>query len=459
MRLDSQAASDIAFSESAFLTKTRSSYSESDGAVEDSDDSEAHSDHSRKERSNRRRSRLAPTSPTNTPLEDVQIDKVQRIVPLPIGSTREESPPWDVETHLACASDANSFTSTSAGKLQPTVLKVNQCSWAPKLQKPTLDVTYDQDSPLIPTPVIPVEGEQRITSSYFHSTEPDTRLSVTFSPLPESEHHHSTAADGVWYPADSRGASLNELDFIGDPVREVASSFHEQGLECMRTSQPSLLGYDSPICSQNQATYRLPHQDNLAETDDTLHEWQPQEPEYSGHQYHALKTTDLPDSDAEVLVYDGSTSDDVAVLGEPYDSYEPRKAVYHEVDDCYGYPNGDCYQFLGEANVQHGSSEAVNFGDGWQVASETDNPSGELDIRNDYMSWGTNMHNNRLGESFGYPPAELELDDAASFRNHVAAHGHELEAPRLVHIITDTSLDEDLLRCIGNHWNTTRRRC
>ncbi|QRW05168.1 hypothetical protein RhiLY_04167 [Ceratobasidium sp. AG-Ba] len=403
MRLDSQAASDIAFSESAFLTKTRSSYSESDGAVEDSDDSEAHSDHSRKERSNRRRSRLAPTSPTNTPLEDVQIDKVQRIVPLPIGSTREESPPWDVETHLACASDANSFTSTSAGKLQPTVLKVNQCSWAPKLQKPTLDVTYDQDSPLIPTPVIPVEGEQRITSSYFIQ--------------PNRTHDY------------------------------LLLSRH--CLKANTTIPPQPMAFGTLLILE----------DNLAETDDTLHEWQPQEPEYSGHQYHALKTTDLPDSDAEVLVYDGSTSDDVAVLGEPYDSYEPRKAVYHEVDDCYGYPNGDCYQFLGEANVQHGSSEAVNFGDGWQVASETDNPSGELDIRNDYMSWGTNMHNNRLGESFGYPPAELELDDAASFRNHVAAHGHELEAPRLVHIITDTSLDEDLLRCIGNHWNTTRRRC
>ncbi|KAG8748495.1 hypothetical protein FRC10_003628 [Ceratobasidium sp. 414] len=453
----------IVFSESAFLNKARLARSEDGISVDDSDDSAPHSDHSIMERTDRRNGESISRPPDNGPSsERVLVDhNGAGGNALPItGSVREASPPWDVEEQTALSHDRevastrpNLPSPPPPSKPKTAVIGVGQCSWSSRLRKPETHTVTSQGILSAPLPPKPSDEKRQTTSSYFHATRVSVEPPVAPSPPLYGEidlRTSITLSEIVQPPLRSHS---DHLDSSGN-LHTDAPSPSDMPHDYIHISHVPISAFHSPASSMELPLHDGQLDADLMDADGGYEEWRLEVPDHYGppsfnyHEHDAGYILSL--ESAQGPLYCDEIGSEYPLLDEPYGPCDEQDAEY----EAYGYEDGPFYLPVGEdfgedfyegAYAEH--EEGVEYGPG-EVLDGT--RIDEQDPR-----WTVTEEDDELDPL----PDELEFEDPALIDEDDAALEDcaEEPAPSLVRIITEASLENDLMKSISSHWGTARR--
>ncbi|KAG9128172.1 hypothetical protein FRC07_004001 [Ceratobasidium sp. 392] len=461
---------DIAFSESAFLNKASPVRPEENTLTDDSDDSEAHSDHSIAERAKSHNTKGTSQSAhdgfrrgqTSMDRDDARSEDTSSA-----RSVREVSPSWDVEEqveqlHNLEVARTRSPSVTRPPKPKTAVIGVNQCSWSSKLRKPELHIIASEDAPTLPLPPKPSE-KHHTTSSYFSLPQVSVEPPIALSPPSYGETNPLTSIS----PKEITRSPYSHADYLDsfDSLScGVALSSPDISHGYMHAPRASVSACFSPMNSME-----IPLDVELVETnpmcmDGEYEEWELEVPSLPEPLLFDDNVQDdeyilSVDDNQGPLDWDGVDLDYNHVVEEPYASFHDQ-----EVAEYQAYDGGDDICELSYLQVDEGfDREDVrgSFHDGHEEGIEyiSEEMLDNTGVDEQALCWATGEDDDFDGELDLLPdrpefedPASLDEDD-----NTVLEDQAEEPTPSLVQIITEASLENDLLKSIGNHWGTAHR--
>ncbi|KAG8732157.1 hypothetical protein FRC11_000355 [Ceratobasidium sp. 423] len=482
---------DIVFSESRFLEKKTSARSGDDDIEENSDSSDDHSAHSLTERARLQKNRLIKSNGRSS--HKVIVDKASRSGS-PVRSSRsirEESPPWDIEkTAPSSPSSArsadhlpdNSSSNSPAARKDITV-RTERSVWASKLRNPGPHIPAMPDntssapgsrSPKEP-PVRP-----RITSAYFAPVDtPGDPQAFTAPPIeldrPKDKQpgrqdipHSIAAPDPVNPPSTPECLQLEHARFLSVP-----------GDACMRTPETCLPLHDG------LSTRTLSLATDLQESD-IGREWDydiEPEPERGMQSYFNPEHTERVGW-TNKRTWGGPDIPGWGKHAQPHNLFPPEEAEFHEVhsdlyyndvpfDDGAEYPN-DEVEYLyedaeyldedtGEAHIIYQEEEDLDYGifeeEAFLGELNDDDPYTEVaQGREPYHSLEWPAIDDPTLEDQDLVQIDSELDGTVVLDEPMEAEDEWAEqTPRLVRVITEASLQDDLIKSMSGHWNAAHR--
>ncbi|KAG9104547.1 hypothetical protein FRC06_001327 [Ceratobasidium sp. 370] len=453
---------DIVFSESAFLNKTRPTCSEDGTSGDDSDDSAAHSDYSIMERANHRNVESVSQLPDNR-TSSKRVPAAHNSVggnTLPLtGSVREDSPPWDVEEQPALSRDSKNTSPRRSSlpslpsKPKTAVVGVSQCSWSSKLRKPETS----QGVSSLPLPPKPSIEKRQTTSTYFSATRVSVEPPVAPSLPPDGETDPITSVTPdkiVW------ASPRSYTDHLGSPENR-ALSLSDMSHDYMHTPHIPLSSCHSPTNSMELPLHGGRFETDFTDADGGYEECllgvpnhhEPPSFNYHGHDARHML---LLDTDRGPLDWNEIGSECGLLLDESHDPHDEQEGAEYGTYGYCGYEGGSSYPPTGEDFGREGFREGVyaEHEEGVEYGlSEVLDGTG---IDEQGLCWAVAEEDGQLGPlpgELGFnDPALIDEDDDAAFEDRT-----EEPAPSLVRIITETSLENDLMKSISNHWGTAHR--
>ncbi|KAG8702571.1 hypothetical protein FRC08_003399 [Ceratobasidium sp. 394] len=457
---------DIVFSESTFLNKARPARSEDSISVDDSGDSAAHSDHSIMERTNRRNMKSVSQSPNDgSSSEQVPVDHngTEGDALSLTGRVREASPPWDVE-QTAPSGDPEVTTIRPSSVSSPpppskpktAVVGVTQCSWSSKLRKPKTHTVASQGVRLLSLPPKPSDRKHQTTSSYFRATQVPVEPPVPLSPPPygETDSIASATRDGTIRP--SPRSHTDRLD----PSENIALSLSDMSDDYMHIPHIPVSVCPSPANPVEFPLYEGQLEADHMDVGDGCKEWRLEVPNHReplsfDYHEHDARHICLLDTDQEPLDWGEIDSEGNLLLDEPYDPYDVQDGPEHETYDYYNYENEPPYtpvdEDFGRENFCEGAYAEHEEGVEHDLGEVLD----DTGIDEQGLGWAAAEE----GDELDPLPDELEFEDPGLIDEdtETTLEAHAEEPASLVRIITEASLENDLMRSISNHWGTAHR--
>ncbi|CAE6522026.1 unnamed protein product [Rhizoctonia solani] len=474
---------DIVFSESRFLEKKSSARSDDEDTEGHSDYSDDHSAHSLTERDWQKKNRLIKANERSSHEVIVDQASLSGSPAHPPRSIREESPPWDIEeTSPSSPSSARSAnrspddpSSNSPAARKDITVRTERSVWASKLRNPGPRIPAIPDTTnSAPGSCPPKEPVQpRITSAYFApadtpgdpqaSAAPPIELDSPEDKQPDRQAipHPIATLDPVNPPSTPECLQLEHARFLSAPENAY-----------MRTLETPLPLHEEP------PTRSLSSAANLQE-DDIGWEWgsgiEP-EPERGTQDYFDPEHTERI-SWTNRHIWDDSDIPGWENYAQPRSVFPVGEVEFHEAHcnlDCNGdeYSNDEVGYLYEDAEYSdEGMGETILYQEGDDLDYGDfgeDIFLGELDDHNPYTEaaqerepyhpheWST------LDDPTLEDPDLVQIDPelggtVAVDENMEAEDEWAEQIPRLVRVITEASLQDDLIKSMSGHWNAAHR--
>ncbi|KEP55143.1 hypothetical protein V565_007860 [Rhizoctonia solani 123E] len=485
---------DIVFSESRFLNKTLSARKGDENVEDDSDYSGDHSAHSLEERVRRRKDRaIKPSQRSSNKADSDQASRCGSPVPSS-RSAREESPPWNIEETIPSSSSSsksvnhppNNGHSTSLSAQKDITVNTERSAWASKLRDPgppipeMLDNTKSISGSQLPR-VSPAQPQT--ISAYFApivtpgETQPSAAPSIELDRLEDKQPGHRVDSCSIAIPDAADPPSTPECLQL-----EYIRLLSAPGGAYMRTLDVTLPLDEASIAQPLSPATHLQAADIQSACD---YEIEPQpERELQNSTVGRTKRTGWASehiwNDSDIPGWDEYPRSRNAFHIEEAQFHEAHSDLDHDVlfEDRAEYSNGEAeYLYEGSERVyEDGEYLGTNMG-GYALYQgggdlEYDDFDEEAPFRG---STDYNLHMDVVQEQEPYQPVEwstiddttedvdpdqtdLELDEMMFQDESIETDDEWAEqTPRLIRVITEASLQDDLIKSMSGHWSVAHR--
>ncbi|CAE6419545.1 unnamed protein product [Rhizoctonia solani] len=474
---------DIVFSESRFLNKAAPTCSSDEDTEQNSDCSDNHSAHSLTQRAHQEKNRVVESGQPSigrmvmeqAPCPGSPVHSSQ--------SVRERSPIWDIEEMvLSSPSSAKSANDLPKDPSPPTranvTIETERSVWASRLGKlgqHTLTAPVNTNS----TPrsfSAQVLAQTRTTSTYFRPIEAQEMTNTAAA--------SSTKSDG---PEDKQAGSQDASYSIGplgsaNPPSTPECLQEFKGAHFLSSSDTAYMRTFDTRLPGNNTLYARPHSLPGSSQDGNIpSEWCAEKvglqggtrnygpldaieyaEEPSGYEWN---DSDLPSWNERIPPYNAFSigEESYSILSnthcEDIPFYAGAKHLDEGIEHTYEdteFMHEDAGQSMGGSNMlQH--KDYLEYGNYGEVAF-----SEETNDFNPYIE--------DAQEQEFYDPAEWSIDDSVE-HGHIETEPDGLDqdeptepedewaeqAPRLLHVITEASLQDDLIKSMSGHWNVAHR--
>lgn len=489
---------DIVFSESAFLNKARTTHSEDSSTSEDeSDDSSVRSAHSALKHANLQKAKTgampqARGQSCKEPRVDQDQDEDRGSSASRFGPTRENSPAWDIERQGTPSSVE--IISPPLPKDKPLVIHVDNCAWSSKLRKPEQPTAISQP-PSSKSVAVQSRKEQAprpTVSSYFSTPQVQAIPPIPSSPLsPTPPQETQQSLSRMHPPRATQPPRSAPRGLPYSPLFNNAPVYPTQNRAYMRTPD-----VDLPHCAAPDSTaYLLSpeiHPNHPTLSPDIHEGWHfdtsgyhdfvlPIDPDDTQDTLaldsvqHTLLLGDTHDMELDGGAWDGIRYDEGTVEYDPVldekeeEFYENVLYGAHpglEYDEDFAHDGAlepceheDELVYEHEGGGQFDEELQGVYGDYGVYAQLEEDLPGDLLDDTDYQ--GELIHCTDLdvdNDELGLLSSELDFAQDLSLNNNEPINDEDVDsAPRLVRIVTEASLEEDLFKSIGNHWSVAHR--
>ncbi|KAH7344586.1 hypothetical protein B0J17DRAFT_635980 [Rhizoctonia solani] len=482
---------DIVFSESRFLNKIPSARNIDEDTEDDLDCSDDHSVHSLTERACLQKNRVI--KPSQTPNHKAIMDQIS-CSGSPVQSSRsirEESPPWDIEETVPSSPSSAKSANRSPDNVSPTSQKdvtvsTVRSAWASKLRNP------GPHTPVTPDNANSAPGSQL---SQVPPARPQT-TSAYFSPIGAQEPQSAIALPiELDVPEDKQ----HDHQVDSYPIATLDPDNSPSTPECLQLEHDHFILASRNTCTSTPEVC-LP-------LDDTLPSWPPSlvinprddviqyESDYEIRAERGVRNYPTQQHTKCVDWSNSHTWNNPDILGlnqyaHPCNTFPAGEVEFHEIHSNLDYD----VQFDGEANYSNDEAE-YSYGDCEDFYADTAYANMNMDVHtlpgeHDDLGSSNNLEegislgglgNHKLytediQERESYHPVEWfavegttieyldpvqvdpELDGTVYEDESMEAEDEWTEqTPRLVRIITEASLRDDLVKSIGEHWSAAHR--
>lgn len=378
-------------------------------------------------------------------------------------SVREGSLPWDIEEPVppsARSTEPPVHPSSFLTQQKDITIGVKQCAWASRLRKQDAHTSAEQGIDgmsfvsQLGNPHLHIR-DNRTTSNYFPEIDTNMASQAPAASLSRSENFKPPIPGVVCY-------HTTPLD-LGDPPStpeclqlEHAGSIRSTNGARKRALKTCAPWNDSAELISYPRTNQRSIDDWHLEKEYARDIWDPEVP---GNVWQGSP----PDERREVdnYGYDWSNSlNDFLTDAEEADEAHPNLDY------------GDLSSRIVDAQALHGSEgELYPFYESGHTGSESFEAELYVGVPGHHLSSGlkaiegdeppsyqtTDIDITVAGQpSFGPSEFEFELSEHG-FGNEAGEDEDADQAPRLVHIITQASLQDDLFKSLRNHWNSAHR--
>ncbi|CAE6449808.1 unnamed protein product [Rhizoctonia solani] len=483
---------DIVFSESRFLNKVPSAHNIEEDTEDDSDCSNNHSAHSLTERSRLQKNRVIKSS--QTPNHKVIMDEISRSVSPAHSSrsTREESPPWDIEETLPSSPSSAKSVNFSTDNVSPTAQKditvsTARSAWASKLRNPgphtpvILDDTNSAPGSQL-TQVPP--AQPRTTSTYFAPIDSQEPQAPVASPIeldgPEDKKHgHRVDSypiaplDPVNPPSTPECLQLEHVHLLSDsgngcmstpgtclPLTGTVPSWSPSAVT---NPQDDDIQYGSDYEIGTEREVRNYFTQEQAKCVDWSNNHIRNDPDILGLDPYARPCNIFSSSEVEFHEIHSDLDYDVQFNNEANYSNDEAEYPYEDCEDFYtdtAYMNRNMgvHKLLGEYD-DLGSSDKLEEGISLRGLGNHELYVEDLQEQESYHpdEWFTTEDNTAM-EYLDPAQVDPELDDTACEDQFIETDVEWTEqTPRLVRVITESSLQDDLVKSMNGHWSAAHR--
>lgn len=474
------------FSESRFLNKTPSTRNADEDLEVDSDYSDDHSVHSLKERARRQKNR--GIKPSQQSSNQVVMDQASRSGS-PVSSSRsirEQSPPWNIEETIPSSPSSAKPASNppdnghSAPVQKDITVSTERSAWASKLRNP------GPHKPEMPDNTISASG------SHLPQAPPAQHQTVSayFAPIVTQRESQLSAAPSIELdrPEDRL---LDQVD--SGSIATPDSADPPSTPECLQLEHARFLSAPGDTYVQaldGSSSNRIPTSPatNL-QADDVQPTWnyemEPQ-PERGVKSHftvgrtkrmgwaneHIWNDSDIPGWEeyphscnsflVEAQFHDVHSNVDYDALVEDRVTYSNGEAEYlYEESEC-AYEDGEYLDRNIGAYTLHQEDDDFEYGD-----YEEETPLERLNDRNPHMEVEQEQE---LYQSIEWPTIDdtiedLDPDQAYPELDEIMVQDESMvtddewaeQTPRLIRVITEASLQDDLIKSMSGHWSVAHR--
>ncbi|CUA73854.1 hypothetical protein RSOLAG22IIIB_01373 [Rhizoctonia solani] len=483
---------DIVFSESRFLNKTASARNDGGDIEVDSDCSDDHSAHSLEERARQQKNWATKSGQRSS--NKAVLDQVSRSgSPTPSSrSIREESPPWNIEETISSSpSSAKSAVrspdnghSTSPSVQKDVTISTGRSVWASRLRNP------GPHTPAIPDSANSASGshlprappaQNRTVSAYFalkttpeepqHSAAP----SIELDRLEENQlghrvdSFHIATPDPVDPPSTPECLQLEYARLLPAPENpyirgpEVLSPL----TEAVTTGplSPAINPQDDGIQEWNYEIEPEPEPERGVQTHFTVgrtkrmdwaseHVWN--DSDIPGWEEYPRSQNIFPTEEAQLYKIHSDLDYDIPFEGVECSDGEAR--YLYEGSECV-YENGEYLENVGAYTLRQGDGN-LEYDDleGETLFEELDDYNPQMEVVQDQEY---------------HQPTEWPIDDTIDFNpdqtnaelDQMTVQDEPMEtddewtedAPRLIRVITEASLQDDLIKSMSGHWSAAHK--
>ncbi|CAE6434320.1 unnamed protein product [Rhizoctonia solani] len=482
---------DIVFSESRFLNKTLSARNGDEDIEDDSDYSDDHSAHSLEEHVRRRKDRAIKSSQRSS--DKVDLNQSSRLgSPVPSSPpAREDSPPWNIEETIPLspsssksASRPSNEHSTSPSAQKDITVNTERSVWASKLRDPGSHIPKMLDNANSAsgshlTRVLP--AQHQTTSAYFapiatsRETQPSAAPSIEVDRLEDKQPRHQVDSCSIAIPDMADSPSTPEclqleharlLSASGDTyMRALDVTLHLNGASTLQPLSPATnlqaadihREWDYEVAPQSER--EVQNQFTVGRTKRmgwaNEHTWN--DSDILGWEEYPRSRNAFPMEEAQFheahsdLDYDVPFEDRVEYSNATEYLYEDSERVYED-DEYLDTDMGTYALYQGDGDLEYDDfdEEAPLEGSNYNLHMEV------MQEQEPYQSveWPTV---DDTVEDLAPDQTDPELDEM--FQDEWIETDDEWaeQTPRLIRVITEASLQDDLIKSMSGHWSVAHR--